>query len=101
VVRYLIVPGHIESWLVVIDFKNVSLTQIPVKQLKGFIKALQVNFRGRLYRMISINSHWLLRGLWNAVYSWFDEYIKKKITICGYKDATSTLLQCIREEDLE
>jgi hypothetical protein len=35
------VPGHVENWMIVIDMKDVALTQLPVTSLKGFIKSLQ------------------------------------------------------------
>lgn len=75
VVQNFMVSGHIESWLVIMDFKDVGITQLPVKSLKGFVKSLQSNFRGRMFRMIAINSHWVLRALWNAVWSWLDEFV--------------------------
>ena len=31
VVDNLMVPGHIEGWLVIIDMKDVGITQLPVK----------------------------------------------------------------------
>lgn len=40
VVRELMVPGHIESWMVILDFKGVDLKAIPVKDLKSFVSAL-------------------------------------------------------------
>mmetsp|Transcript_11598 Transcript_11598/g.17562 ORF Transcript_11598/g.17562 Transcript_11598/m.17562 type:complete len:88 (+) Transcript_11598:509-772(+) len=74
VVSHFMVPGRVESWVVIMDFKDVSITSIPIKQLKGFIQALQSNFRGRMFRLIAVNSPLLLRGLWTALWTWIDEY---------------------------
>lgn len=97
IVDNMMVPGHIEGWLVIIDMKDVGITQLPVKQLKGFIKSLQGNFRGRMFRTIAVNSHWLLRGVWNAAWSWLDPFVQQKIIICGYYDCTSNLLDYLDE----
>jgi hypothetical protein len=75
IIENLMCPGHVESWIVVMDFKDVGITQLPVRQLKNFLGQLQHNFRGRLFRAIAINSHWLLKGLWSAVFAWLDYYI--------------------------
>ena len=56
----MMVPGHVESWIMIMDFDGVSLGEIPIKQLKNFTAAMQRNFRGRMYRNIMVNSHWLV-----------------------------------------
>ena len=40
VVENMMGPGHVENWMIVIDMKDVSLTQLPISSLKGFIKSL-------------------------------------------------------------
>ena len=40
VVRHMMIPGRIESWLIIMDLKDVGMTQLPVKQLKGFVSSL-------------------------------------------------------------
>mmetsp|Transcript_39651 Transcript_39651/g.60727 ORF Transcript_39651/g.60727 Transcript_39651/m.60727 type:complete len:108 (-) Transcript_39651:12-335(-) len=87
--------------MVVMDFNNVGITQLPVKQLKGFVLALQRKFRARMFRTVIVRSHWLLRGLWNIVWGWLDEFVQQKIIILGYKDIEKTLTDYIQVEDLE
>lgn len=53
-----------------------------------------------MYRVLAINSHWLLRAFWNMVISWTDEFIQQKIVVSGY-DYKATLLQFIDNNDLE
>jgi hypothetical protein len=101
VVENMMIPGHVENWLIVIDMKDVALTQLPISSLKGFIKSLQSNFRGRMYRLIACNSHLILRTFWNAVCSWLDQFVQQKIIICGYHDCTKNLLEYIDIDDLE
>lgn len=84
-------PGHVENWILVVDMKEVGITELPVSKLKGFLKAMQQRFRGRMYRVLAINSHWLLRAFWNMVISWMDAFIQQKIIVSGY-DYKTTLL---------
>jgi hypothetical protein len=43
----------------------------------------------------------LLSAFWGIVQSWIDDFIKQKMTICGYKNVTETLLEYIDEDTLE
>ena len=95
------VPGHIENWMVIMDLNGVGITNLPVRQIKAFVKSLQGNFRGRMFRTVAVNSHWLLRGLWNAAWAWLDEFVQQKIIICGYNDCTTTLLELVDSKTLE
>ena len=38
--NYLLVPGHIESWLVILDLNGVGFSNIPMGRLKVFIKTV-------------------------------------------------------------
>lgn len=65
-------PGHVESMLVILEFKNVSLHELPAMKLQSMVKMIQHYFRGRLFRIVAINSHWMLRGMWNLIWTWID-----------------------------
>ena len=69
------VPGHIENWLVIIDFKNVGATDLPVNQLKNFVGAMNRNFRGRLFKLIIVNTPAVIRGTWTIIHGWLDKFI--------------------------
>ena len=71
-----LLPGHVENWILIVDMKEVGITELPVSKLKGFLKAMQLRFRGRMFRVLAINSHWLLRAFWNMVISWMDAFIQ-------------------------
>lgn len=76
IVREMLVPGRVEQWMVILDFDDVGVTQIPVKQMKVLIDTIKHRFQGRLYRMIAINSNWLMRAFWKIVWNWIDEYMQ-------------------------
>ena len=92
--------GRVENWLMVIDCMDVGVTEIPIQKLKGFMQAMLLRYRGRMFRTIAINSPWLVRGIWSLLMSWFDEYIQKKILINGF-DYQARLLEYIDASELE
>ena len=95
----MMVPGHIENWFVIIDFKGLGVTDLPINELKGFVAALQRNFRGRMCRMIVANTPILIRGAWAIIYGWLDKFVQQKITVTA--DPASILKEYIHENDLE
>jgi len=99
VVTSMMVPGHIENWFVIIDFKGLGVTDLPINELKGFVAALQRNFRGRMSRMIVANTPALIRGAWSIIYSWLDKFVQQKITVTA--DPAKALKEYIHEDDLE
>ena len=99
IVETMLVPGHVENWIVIIDFKGIGVTDMPVKQLQGMITALNRNFRGRMYRNVVVNTPTVLKGIWAMIYSWLDKFMQQKIAVTG--DPKSELLKYINEDDLE
>ena len=41
IVKEMLVPGRVEQWMVILDFDNVGVTQIPVKQMKVLIDTIK------------------------------------------------------------
>lgn len=50
------IPGKIENWTNIFDFKGVGITQIPKKVMKGLNRPMADYFKGRLYRMHVVNA---------------------------------------------
>ena len=40
IVNNLLLPGKVESWFVIMDLKDVGVTNLPVSKIKVFIKAI-------------------------------------------------------------
>jgi hypothetical protein len=59
-----LIPGQVENWTDIFDFKGVSLTNIPKNTMKGLNKPMADYFKGRLYRMYIINASWIMKILW-------------------------------------
>eukprot|EP00347_Sterkiella_histriomuscorum_P002775 403366847 len=93
-------PSRIENWNVIVDLNNVGLTQIPQKLLKNMIAAMQRNYRGRMFKLYAINTHWLVRGLFKIAKSMLDEFTLSKINVLS-TDFQASLLQTIDKSCLE
>ena len=93
-------PGYIENWLVIVDFKDVGITQIPVTRLKTIVSQLKQNFRGRLFRLFGINVSVVLRTIWYLAKGMWDKYTQKKMILYG-SDYQKGLLEYIDENCLE
>lgn len=46
----LMIPGLIENWIMVVDLKDVGITQIPITKVKAIIAHGSKYFRNRMYR---------------------------------------------------
>jgi hypothetical protein len=40
VISRALIPGKIENWITIIDFKNVGVTEVPTKLIKALTKPL-------------------------------------------------------------
>ena len=72
----LLVQGRIESWMTIMDYGDVNLSDIPVKRLKELTFLMQRNFRGRMIKAFFINTHWVLQGIWKMIFNWVDEFVQ-------------------------
>jgi|APSaa5957512535_1039671.scaffolds.fasta_scaffold629691_1 hypothetical protein len=67
--------------------------------MKNFVGAMNRNFRGRLFRLIVVNTPAVIRGVWTIIYNWLDKFIQQKITVTD--EPSNALLPYIDENDLE
>ena len=86
--KNLLVPGRIETWIIILDLEDVSLASIPMEKLKYFMTAVMRNFPTRMHRLVCLNTSWFMRTTFYTVfYPWLDEFIKKKLVMCGDYDS--------------
>jgi len=76
-------PGAIENWTVILDLKDVGVTQIPKKKLQSMVSILQSNFRGRLYKLFAINMPFMIRALWKLFKGMWDKFTQEKLSMYG------------------
>jgi hypothetical protein len=51
-----LIPGRVENWIIIMDMKDVGLTEIPKKLLKALAAPLQQFFKGRLFKLHIVNA---------------------------------------------
>lgn len=76
-------PGAVENWTMILDLKDVGVTQIPSKKIQKMITMVQNNFRGRLYRLYAINMPFMIRALWKLFKGMCDKFTKEKLIVYG------------------
>ena len=77
VVTKLLVPGRVESWVMLSDAANVGITDVPsMTKLGGKdkINASSHNFKGRCFRTYCVNVGWTFRAVFAMVKGFLDEY---------------------------
>ena len=99
VIRNMMVPGHIENWLLIFDFNGIGITQLPVNQIKSFSLALNRNFRGRMFRNIIVNVPYVIMGAWTIIKGWSDQFVQQKMVLTY--DPKEELSKYANPEDLE
>lgn len=86
--------GAIENWIVILDCKDVGVTEVPKKKLQTMVSQLQRNYRGRLYKLYALNMPFMLRALWTLVKSMCDKFTQEKMNVYGTgfeKDLTTQI----------
>lgn len=76
-------PGKIESWIVILDLKDVGVTEIPRDRIQPLIHTLTQNFRGRLYRLFATDVGIMTRSLWKLARTFVDDFTSYKLNVYG------------------
>ena len=88
--KNMLVPGRIETWIIMLDLEDCSLSNIPMDKLKYFMNAVMRNFPTRMHRLVCINTSWFMRTtFYTVIYPWLDDFIKKKLVMCGDYDSSN------------
>ena len=78
--KYILIPGQIENWIIIVDFKDVGLSDIS--QFKKILKTLS-SFRGRVFKNYMINITGFLKFAVKAALKVFGGASQKKLKILG------------------
>ena len=80
-VSCLMLPGHIENWIIITDLCGQSLHSLPLSQLKTIIKTLQDNFRCRMIVNYVVNAPKTLKFMWGMIKNFVEAHTVNKIRI--------------------
>lgn len=79
--------GSVESVLTVIDFRNVKLTDIPVRALINLVMPIFKMSMGWGFHGICVNMSWILVSIFNMVKGIFDEVSQETIFMYTPEDS--------------
>ncbi len=78
VMGYKMVPYHAEKYIAIMDFNNMSLTDIPYKYIYEVFSKMDVYYCGNMEKAFVYN----IKGIgfaWNLISTFIPEHQKKKI----------------------
>jgi hypothetical protein len=77
---FLLIPGQVENWTVVIDLKDVYITSVP-NELQKIITHLQINYPCRLFILYIINICGNLDFMWSSIKPLLNLNTQRKIKL--------------------
>jgi hypothetical protein len=80
VIEVMMLPGQIESWVVISDFAHKGLLGLPASAIKRIVSVLLENFRCRLALNYILNAPSSLTFMWMFVKALLDARTASKIT---------------------
>eukprot|EP01071_Lankesteria_metandrocarpae_P002015 Lankesteria_metandrocarpae@DN2029_c0_g1_i1.p2 len=85
--RYLMVPGKVETCNVLLDIRGVSLYSVPVSALSDLTTTLTKQYPFRLDKMWIINDSLIMQTFWSVIKSFLTEVQQQKMNFCrhGYQ----------------
>ena len=97
ILKYLLVPGQIENWITMIDFKSAGLSD--VSDFKKLITTLN-SYRGRVFRSFFINVGGFLKLAVKTAVNLFGSSSAKKLKILG-KDELHEMQKIISPSNIQ
>merc|ERR1711957_505813 len=94
------VPGHVEQWIVVVDFSDTGYTEIAVSNIKSFVVSTQKLFKNYNVKTYIINSGWLIKKGYDVLSTFLEPVVRSKQVFLG-SDYKQILKAEIGAENLE
>lgn len=83
IISQLLVPGKVESWIMIVDVEEYSTNMIPISDIKALIKIF-TNFEySHTLANVAVHVNFLIRGLWFIISPFLDPSTKKKTILSG------------------
>lgn len=97
----LILPGHLESWNIVVDCSEIQITKIPF-DLKGLFEFIKGVYRCRLYKLYIVNMGMVFTMCWNIARMVIGGTIEAKATKVDSNDGSyDKLFERINRKQIE
>ena len=77
----MLLPGQVENWNVFVDIAKLGVTEVPKKDLKLIIKAINWNYKSSTKSTFILNTTWLFDAIFKVVKGFLNELTKEKINV--------------------
>ena len=99
IINNLLLPGHIERWVLIINLRKTTLLSLP-EHIKKLLPIMNEGFISRLHKTYVIGMNFFFRILYKIVCAFLHESTVKKIKILdGRKD--QSMFKEIRKDNIE
>ena len=99
IINNLLLPGHIERWVLIINLRKTTLLSLP-EHIKKLLPVMNEGFISRLHKTYVIGMNFFFRILYKIVCAFLHESTVKKIKILdGRKD--QSMFKEIRKDNVE
>ena len=102
VIENMLLPGHVESWVLLLDFNNLHLYHLPTKvlfpqEIAAALKLLTLLYSSRVAHGFVLNAG---RSLWAKVSALLSDRTAGKFKVCRDGEA-GRVLEEVNEDNLE
>ena len=87
--------------MIIVDLRDVGVTDIPVKKMKSFVNIPSHSFKGQMFRLVSCNTSMLMRGVFNIVSLWLSEFEQQSMSLCAEDQCIDELVKYASLEMIE
>jgi len=99
VCNYMMIPGQIENWIMIINLDGTNILTVP-NWMKKLMKSLSENYISRLFRCYIYGLNAFLRALFKLVCSFLEKATVEKVVILKNR-ADTKINQDINPENIE
>jgi hypothetical protein len=96
-VRYMLIPGKVENWNIILDLKDFSLYNLP-QDMKTLCIIFQKHYKCRLYRLFFMNMSTFGSILYRLIPTFLGSQFEKKVIVI---DEPSDLFNYINRSQIE
>lgn len=100
-IAHLSVPGKAEAWTMILDLKDIGMTDLPLGTLKGVMASAQNNFRGTAFKIFILNANLTIRAGFSVIKLMLDDFTNNKINMLDKKEIKQSLLKFVAADCLE
>ena len=73
IINNFFLPGQVESWSIIYDLSEMSISDIPLTALKGILGKISLNYGGRLHKLWIVNAPSGITTTWKVVSTFLDD----------------------------